>query len=100
MVSSSLREVVVHDDNPAYYQNQKDENIVTDKRYYEYIDEFCINKPKSAAVVKETVEYISLGIQSCLQAVSNTAEEDKHTSLEKAGVLCVIPEFESKVRII
>jgi len=100
MVSSSLREVVVHDDNPAYYQNQKDESIVIDKQYYEYIDEFCINKPESVAVVKETVDYISSGIQTCLPAVSNTAEEDKHTSPEKAGVLCVIPESESKVRII
>ena len=100
MVSSSLREVVVPDDKLAYYRNQKDENIVIDKQYYEYIDEFCINKPESAAVVKETVDYISSGIWSCLQAVSNTTEEDKHTSSEKVGVLCVIPESESKVRII
>jgi hypothetical protein len=68
MVSSSLREVVVHDVNPVYYQNQKDENIVTGKQYYEYIDEFCINKPESAAVVKETVDYISSGIQSCSES--------------------------------
>ena len=99
MVSSSLREIVVSNDDPAYYQNQKEEDIVTDKQSYEYIDEFCIKKPEQTSVVKETLDYISSEIQSCLQVVSNTDEEDtiEPTSHEKSGAVCVIPKFESKL---
>ncbi|PNY11597.1 serine/threonine protein kinase [Trifolium pratense] len=93
MVYSSLREVVVPDDDLAYYQNQKEENIVNDKQSHEYIDEFCINKPESTTVVTEQIDYISSGIRSCL------AKEDKveHTSLTKAGVVFVNHESESKL---
>ncbi|XP_058770205.1 uncharacterized protein LOC131643877 isoform X1 [Vicia villosa] len=97
VVSSSIREVLGSDDNPAYYQNQKEENIVTKKQSHEYIDEFRINKAESAAVVKESIDYISSSIQSCLQVVSNTNEEGKHSHSEKARVVCVNPESESKL---
>lgn len=101
MVSSTLREVVVPVDDPPYYQNQEEENAVTGEQSYEYIDEFCINKPESAAVFNEPIDCITSGIQSCLRVVSNTDEEDgvESASPEKEGAVCVNPEYESKVRI-
>ncbi|WJX13792.1 hypothetical protein P8452_04145 [Trifolium repens] len=99
MVYSSLREVVVPGDDLAYYQNQNEENIVNDKQSHEYIDEFCINKPESTTIVTEPIDYISSGIRSCLQVVSNIDKEDKveHTSPTKAGVVFVNHESDSKL---
>ncbi|XP_073224206.1 uncharacterized protein [Cicer arietinum] len=99
MVSSTLREVVVPVDDPPYYQNQEEENAVTGEQSYEYIDEFCINKPESAAVFNEPIDCITSGIQSCLRVVSNTDEEDgvESASPEKEGAVCVNPEYESKL---
>ncbi|MCI51416.1 mitogen-activated protein kinase kinase kinase 13-A [Trifolium medium] len=96
MVYSSLGEVVVPDDDLAYYKNQKEENIVNDKQSHEYIDEFYINKPESTTVVTEPIDYISSGIRSCLQVVD---KEDKveHTS-KMVEVVFGNRESESKVR--
>lgn len=101
MVSYTIREVVMSGEDPAYYQHQKEENTIIDKQSFEYIDEFCTNKPESIAVVKEPIDYISSGIQSRLQLVSNLNEDDEvePTSTKKAGVECANIESESKVSV-
>ena len=100
---SSLREVVIPVEDPAYYLHQKEHNTVIKNQCSEYINEFCVNKPvpESVAVVKGAMDYISSGIQSCLKDVSNVDEEAdvEPTSPEKEGIECDNPESESKVRI-
>lgn len=90
-VSSSLRDIVAPDEDPAYYQHQKED----------YIDEFYIHKTESVDLVKEQIDCVSPCIQSRLQVVSNVDEEDRVelTYPEKEGEECVHPDSESKVRI-
>ncbi|RDX58455.1 Serine/threonine-protein kinase EDR1, partial [Mucuna pruriens] len=96
---SSLREIVIPVEDPAYYLHQKEENTVIKNQSSEYINEFCVNKPvpESVAVVRP-MDYISSGIQSCLKVVSNVDEEAEveSTSPEKEGIEFDNPESESK----
>ncbi|KAL5195634.1 Serine/threonine-protein kinase EDR1 [Glycine soja] len=99
-MGSSLREVVIPVEDPAYNLHQKEQNTVIKNQCSEYINEFCVNKPvpESVAVVKGAMDYISSGIQSCLKDVSNVDEEAEvePTSPEKEGIECDNPESESK----
>ncbi|XP_061337550.1 uncharacterized protein LOC133284531 [Gastrolobium bilobum] len=99
MGSSSLREVVISHEDPAYYLHQKEENAFINRQSSGYINEFCANEPESVAVATGPIDYISSGIQSCLQIVSNVDEEVEvePTSPEKEGVECVNPESESEL---
>ncbi|KAH1139036.1 hypothetical protein AAZX31_10G182200 [Glycine max] len=97
---SSLREVVIPVEDPAYYLHQKEHNTVIKNQCSEYINEFCVHKPvaEPVAVVKGPRDYNSSGIQSCLKVVSNVDEEAdvEPTSPEKEGIECDNPESESK----
>jgi len=98
-MGSSLREVVIPVEDPAYYLHQKEENIVVKNQSSENIDKFCINKPVSDS--KRPKSSVSSGIQSCLKVVSNVDEkaEVEPTSPKKEGIECDSPKSESKVRI-
>ncbi|XP_020222698.1 uncharacterized protein LOC109805125 isoform X2 [Cajanus cajan] len=96
---SSLREVVIPVEDPAYYLHEKGENTVTKNQSSEYITEFRVNKlvPESVTVFKGPMD-ISSGIQSSLKVVPNVVEEAEvePTYPEKKGIECDNPESESK----
>lgn len=97
---SSLGEVVIPVEDPAYYLHQIEENTVIKNQSSENINEFCLNKPvpESVAVVKGTMDYNSSGIQPCIKVVSNVEEVTgvESASPENEGIECDNPESKSK----
>ncbi|ESW16164.1 hypothetical protein PHAVU_007G134500 [Phaseolus vulgaris] len=95
-MGSSLREVVIPVEDPAYYLLHNEENIVIKNQSSEFINEFCVNEPVSDS--KGPKDYISSDTQSCLKVVSNVDEkaEVEPTSPKTEEIECDSPESESK----